>query len=215
MKYESGILTAHHSPSCPKWRAYKLANDYEYDVFFSYKRQELTLNWTREVFSRLSLWLSEELNQKARLFLDETSIEVGDVWPDKIKDALKHSRCMVGVWSPTYFQSPWCVSEWKSFLEREKIVQLASHRLIAPLKFHDGEHFPAEAQHVQWQDVTQYAFTVRAFWDSQKAMELEEKLKTFAHRLASIVREAPPFRQNWPIVESPGSPVPTISLARL
>ena len=27
---------------------------------------------------------------------------------------------MVSVWSPLYFQSSWCVSEWKSFLEREK-----------------------------------------------------------------------------------------------
>jgi hypothetical protein len=30
-----------------------VAQDYEYDVFFSYKRHRLTLRWTREVHTRL------------------------------------------------------------------------------------------------------------------------------------------------------------------
>lgn len=189
--------------------------DYTYDVFFSYKRNVLTLPWTREVFSRLNLWLSEELDRKAEIFQDEASIEIGEVWPERLRNALKSSRCMVGIWSPSYFQSSWCVSEWRSFLERERIVELRPYRLIAPLKFHDGEHFPEEARRVQWEDVAQYAFTVRAFWDSPKAMELEERLKSFARSVAGIVNEAPPFRPDWPIVEAPGAPAPTITLAKL
>jgi hypothetical protein len=30
--------------------------DYQYDVFFSYKRHSLTLEWTREVHKRLQFW---------------------------------------------------------------------------------------------------------------------------------------------------------------
>ena len=169
--------------------------DYEYDVFFSYKRHDLTLNWTREVSQRLKLWLTEELGgTQAEVFVDESCIEIGDKWPDSIKHALKHSRCMVCVWSPSYFQSTWCVSEWKSFLEREKMVEIAPHGLIAPLRFHDGEHFPTEARHVQSEDVALYAATVPAFWSSAKAIDLETKLKSFASAVAKIIQIAPPFR---------------------
>jgi hypothetical protein len=33
-----------------------LPADYEFDVFFSYKRHSLTLDWTRGVHRRLQFW---------------------------------------------------------------------------------------------------------------------------------------------------------------
>jgi hypothetical protein len=193
-----------------------MPDDYQHDVFFSYKRHDLTLNWTRQVSQRLQLWITEELGgTPAKIFVDEASIEAGDQWPDSIRNALKQSRCMVCVWSPSYFQSSWCVSEWKSFLEREQMLKIKAHGLIAPLKFHDGEHFPAEARNVEWVDVAPYAATVPAFWDSAKAIELEEKLKSFAGSVAKIIKRAPAFRADWPIVESKGSQIPKIRLAKL
>src|SRR5436309_15438351 len=112
--------------------------DYEYDVFFSYKRQSLTLDWTKKVAEILQFWLTQELGGRyAKLFVDEDCIEVGDRWPEKLQQGLKLSRCMVCVWSPSYFQSSWCVSEWKSFLERERRTRIGPHGLIAPLRFHD------------------------------------------------------------------------------
>ncbi|MCW5983062.1 MAG: toll/interleukin-1 receptor domain-containing protein [Bryobacteraceae bacterium] len=114
------------------------------------------------------------------LFLDLDSIETGEHWPDRLRDALRTSRRMVCVWSPSYFQSAWCVSEWKSFLERERRLKMRPHGLIAPLKFHDGEQFPPEAKAVQWEDVSAYTATAPAFWTSSRAMELEDRLKTEA-----------------------------------
>lgn len=193
-----------------------MPEDYEHDVFFSYKRHDLTLSWTREVSQRLTLWLTEELGGiPARVFVDESCIEIGDKWPDSIKHALKHSRCMVCVWSPSYFQSPWCVSEWRSFLAREKILRMEPHGLIAPLKFHDGEHFPAEAKCVEWEDVAPYAATVPAFWSSARAIDLEARLKLFASSVAKMIQKAPPFSPDWPIVESDGGAPPKIGLAKL
>lgn len=51
-------------------------NDYQYDVFFSYKRHRLTLEWTREVHRRLQFWLSQEVGHEADLFVDEGRVEV-------------------------------------------------------------------------------------------------------------------------------------------
>jgi hypothetical protein len=153
--------------------------------------------------------------REIRMFVDEESIETGDRWPERLKDALKGSRCMVCVWSPEYFQSSWCVSEWASFRERERLLQMQSHGLIAPLRFHDGEHFPDEAQRVQMTDVRPYTSTVPAFWNSARAMELDDVLKEFAGQVAGIMHRAPQFNPAWPIVDVPAPAVPKIVLAKL
>jgi hypothetical protein len=190
--------------------------DYEYDVFFSYKRHRLTLDWMSGVHKRLQLWLQEEIpDREVKVFVDEDNIETGDCWPEKLKDALKLSRCMVCVWSPSYFRSSWCVSEWMSFLEREKRIKVRSHGLIAPIKFHDGEHFRVEAQNVQWTDVAPYTSSVPAFWTSQRAIELEDALKALAHSVSGILKGAPPFEPDWPIVEATALEAHRIRLARL
>lgn len=195
---------------------HEVSADYEYDVFFSYKRHNLTLEWTRQVAQQFKHWLSEELGGRpAKIFVDEDCIELGDEWPEALKLAVRRSRCMVCIWSPSYFQSSWCVSEWRSFLEREKLAKVRPHGLIAPLKFHDGEFFPEEARRVEWVDVSPYAVTVPAFWASAKAIELEGEIKKFARKVAAIIGNAPAFRADWPIVEQPGTPTPQIPLARL
>jgi hypothetical protein len=191
--------------------------DYKYDVFFSYKRHELTLDWTRQVRQRFEFWLSQELAGRAALiFVDEDCIEIGQAWPSTLSDALRNSRCMVCVWSPTYFQSTWCMSEWRSFRQREEIEGQPRYRLIAPMKFHDGEHFPDEARSTQWLDVSEYATTLPAFWTTSRALELESRLKAFAREVAQMIAEAPPFRPDWPLVTNTlPVPQPIIGLERL
>jgi hypothetical protein len=191
------------------------STDYEYDVFFSYKRHGLTAEWTRKVQEYLTLWLSEEMRRPVTMFVDVQTIEIGDRWPDALRDGLVLSRCMVSVWSPLYFQSSWCVSEWKSFLEREKLINVGSHGLIAPVRFHDGEHFPPEAQRIQSLDLTSYASALPAFWNSPRSLELEDKIKSLAVSVARILQRAPPFQRDWPVVEATGAIAPKIPLGRL
>jgi hypothetical protein len=193
-----------------------ISSDYEYDVFFSYKRHGLTLEWTRGVHTRLKYWITQELGKgEARLFVDDESIETGARWPEKLRDALRLSKCMVCVWSPWYFQSSWCVSEWRSFLEREKRLNMTSHGLIAPMRFHDGEHFPDEARIVQCTDVSPYTSTVPGFWTSGRALELEDQLKAVARSVAGMIRSAPPFEPDWPVYNAHGIEPGRIELAKL
>jgi hypothetical protein len=149
------------------------------------------------------------------MFVDVETIEIGNRWPDKLKEALGLSRCMVSVWSPLYFQSSWCVSEWRSFMEREKSANMVSHGLIAPVCFHDGEHFPPEAQVVQSLDLRAYASALPAFWNSPRSLELEDKIKTLAVSVGKILKAAPTFRPDWPVVEADGAIAPKIPLGRL
>lgn len=150
-------------------------DDYQYDVFFSYRRDPLIQDWIMEVVTRLRFRLTQDLGgDQARIFWDR-DIEVGDIWPEKLRDAVQKSKCLVPVWSPSYFQSAWCLSEWQSFLAREKRFAV-SPRLIAPVKYHDGEHFPEEARRVQWDDFSPYTATVRSFWDRRSILMTELRI---------------------------------------
>lgn len=191
--------------------------DYEYDVFFSYKRDPLILDWIDEVVRRFRFWLTQEMGgAESRVFLDRQRIDMGEHWPEALKAAIRSSRCLVGVWSPSYFQSAWCISEWRSFVAREEVLGLVSpHGLIAPVRFHDGEYFPTDAAAIQSCDVSSYTATLPAFWQTQRAVEFEDVLKTFAHSVAAMIRRAPPFRPDWPIVEAPPLDPPVVPLRRL
>src|SRR5258707_1116615 len=121
--------------------------DYAYDVFVSYRREPFRNAWIIEYFiPRLKAYLDEEIAARidgppARIFFDQTDIEPavrlglpsgingiepGGLWRNKLKEAIRRSKCMVGLWSPTYFKSAWCTTECSSFEARE-------HRATIPL----------------------------------------------------------------------------------
>ena len=69
---------------------------YEYDVFFSYKRDPESDDWHEKVKARLEFWLKQELEkQDVRIFFDKEDIKTGDQWRERLSDALKQSRCIV------------------------------------------------------------------------------------------------------------------------
>jgi hypothetical protein len=197
---------------------------YEFDLFVSYKReppdQQLVTPWLREVLKRVTYWAGQNMNGKRpRVFFDEQSIEVGDAWPDEIKAALLSAKCLLPIWSPEYFQSAWCLAEWKSFLEREKLFMGRRHgacRLIIPIKIHDGKWFPQEAQRLTPLDLSRYAATTEAFWKTVRADELDQVLMDFAIKVAEFVRDAPDHEDGWPVdLPAPGGPPEDVEMVRL
>jgi len=173
--------------------------DYEWDAFVSYKREPELMGWIDNVVRRLQLWVSNDLGgREARIFLDSVSIDHGTRWPYRLRHAIRTSRCLVPILSPAYFQSRWCVTEWTSFIAREKLVT-PPISLIVPMKYHDGEGFPPEAREIQTLDVKDHCGTTDGFWKTVSAHELDMKLRSFAHDVARVILEAPPFRPDWPI----------------
>jgi hypothetical protein len=122
--------------------------DYQYDVFFSYKRHPLTLEWTRGVVRLLRLWLELEVGRRDQpaCSLTRTVLKLVIGGQRGCGRLSSLSRCMICVWSPSVFsiRSGVCPSG-RAFAQREKRVRMGSHGLIAHRSgFHDGEHFPAE-----------------------------------------------------------------------
>lgn len=180
---------------------------YEYDVFFSYKRDAESDEWHRRVMEKLLYWLKHELNTiNVRVFFDTEEIRTGARWQNKICGALKASKTMVCVWSPLYFQSPWCVSEWKTFSAREARY---GRDLLVPASYHDGACFPEEAKAKQMQDLSDFTSTAARFWETDGAVAFEQKvLKPLARDIAAAVRAAPPFDPDFPLVVTAENSLP-------
>jgi len=178
------------------------AGGYEWDVFVSYRREppgraQIT-PWITRVVDVVKFWLGQELGgEDPRMFFDTRVVAVGSRWQVELRRAVATSRCLLAIWSPAYFRSQWCIAEWRSFVKREQLMA-AGTCLIVPVKFHDGEWFPDDARQVECLDLSPYAVTMPAFWETRRAVELEEVLQDLARRLAHVVSQAPAYREDWP-----------------
>lgn len=179
---------------------------YQYDAFFSYKRDSESDEWHKNVKTKLEFWLKQELQRlDVHIFFDTEEIRTGMQFRQKVTSALKQSRCIVCLWSPLYFQSKWCYSEWMTFVRRGEMV---NSQLVMPAHFHDGESFPAAAKVAQYLDFSPFANTMPAFWMTVEAVRFQPLLKQFARDLAVMIREAPPYDDTFPIVEVPDDQIP-------
>ena len=188
---------------------------YQYDAFFSYKRDPESDDWHERVKEKLTFWLKQELGrQDVRIFFDREDIRTGTRWRSKLESALKTSRCIVCVWSPLYFQSKYCLSEWKTFVTRSRH---ASSDLVLPASYFDGQTFPQAAKDIQFRDFSRFASTMARFWDTESAVRFEETcLRPFAEDLGRIIRRAPEYSDAFPIVEATADEVqPEEAIGRL
>lgn len=184
-----------------------MANDYIYDVFVSYRRKPPVLTWLQNHFyPMLEQWLPNYLpvDKEVNIFID-WQIETGDSWPNKLKKALSHSRCLLPIWSPEYFRSKWCLAEWQTIKEREKILKIQSFDdpsgLTFPVVFADGIHFPKEAQQVQYKkDLKKWNCPFESFRDTKGIVELDKQVQFIAEELSKMIIRAPKLDLSWPII---------------
>lgn len=197
-----------------------MAEDYLYDIFISYRHKGQAMEWVRNHFHPLleqrlpdSLPVQHELS----VFID-LDIETGAAWPAKLRQALKNARCLVAVWSPEYFRSDWCLAEWQTMREREKLLGWRSEQnpqgLIYPVVFADGEHFPPEARAVQWRDLRAWNYGAPAFRDTVGFLDFDQQVQKLAGELAGMILTAPAW-QDWPVVTPNAAPEVVVKLPRL
>ena len=165
---------------------------YRYDAFFSYRWHPRSDDWHRRVQEELAYWVALRLGTDPRFFFDRKEMRPGQSVVGQLRDALLHSKCLVCFWSPLYFSSRWCLSEWKTFSRRGAAVGID---LVLPASIHDGESFPESARSILKQDFSDYHSTQEAFWsDPRRVLRFEEAgIRPFAMALADMIRNAPPY----------------------
>ncbi len=196
-----------------------MPDDYQYDVFLSYSNTPDVRDWVlNHFYPNFCPALRQALGGRdERVFIDREGVKTGQHWPQRLRQAIRDSVCLVPVWSPVYFQSNWCWSEWKSFCKREEVLglNLDTETLVVPVVHNDKEWFPAEAREVQWHDFSELNYRTPAFRDTPQYVEFERQIQCFAKRVAEVARAAPPYDADWPIVDEAAPPPPAAPMPRL
>lgn len=175
---------------------------YQYDVFLSYLHEKPCGTWVLEHFlPYFQHFLGNALNRQATVFLDQTGVHFGQKWPARLKNALVHSRCLLGIWSPLYFQSEWCQCECAVMLYREAQLGYGTGQnpdgLVVGVKVNDGIHFPAFAQDSQYADFEHFFFDGPAFVQSPLHVDFQKAIVPLTIDVARVVNSAPIWSTDW------------------
>jgi TIR domain len=188
---------------------------YQYDVFLSYPHGFIE-QWVKQHFLELFRWhLSTALGRKPEIFFDRQGIASGEAWPERLKHALAHSRCLVPLWAPAYFLSDWCKYECQMFLTREKELKYRTARtpggIIHPVNVGDGEHFPDYAKAIQYRDMQGYVLLGEGFTKTEKYTEFQEQIRDWSGQVAKSIHEVKPqsWRKRW--LDDPAVALPPIA----
>lgn len=184
---------------------------YKFDVFISYSRRGSAPKWLMNHFYPKFLdCLVDQVAPAPKVFLD-TSMPGGSRWPNELVRALRHSRLMVAVLTPPYWESTWCVAEWKSMRAREKVLGLTTlerpQGLIYPILYSDSDNFPDEGREISWWDFKHLAVPEPAFQESRAWPDFHRKVTALAEDVVQLLRQVPEWRPDWPIAEPPDPPL--------
>jgi hypothetical protein len=177
---------------------------YKYDVFLSYVTESPFGEWVHEhLMPFFKPYLKNTLNQEVNIFVDRDEIYSGDAWPERIKNALAHSKCMVAIWSPSYFNSTWCKLECNVMLHREKKLGYRTIKnprgLVLPINIFDGEHFPYYTRRIQYLDCRNFFRVSPGFRKTERYVDFQDLLIKWVYAVANSIKNAPPWSEKYEI----------------
>src|SRR5260221_1953918 len=180
--------------------------DYEYDIFISYRHKGPAFSWVTEYFHpMLEQWLPEHVpsTYEPKIFID-SQIDTGAEWPQKLRRALKTSRCVLPILSPEYFRSLWCRAELATIKKREECLGMRTEQnsdgLIYAVVFASPALLPNEIRdHIQYRDLSQWATNQANFRESKNFEAFENEIKLVCQELWKMIQRLPGW-DDWPIV---------------
>ncbi len=182
---------------------------YEYDVFLSYKRGKIPETWLNETFKPLfEFKLSNALGRiNVPIFVDKTEIRNGVEWSSIIENALLKSKVMVALISPTYFNSDWCVKEFKSMFKRQQELWKRNlldknFSLVTPIVQQGPlNKLPELIHHIQFVDYTRFMRVGRSFHDSEEFQQLQELMEKDVQQTALMIERVPDWAPHFASTE--------------
>lgn len=176
--------------------------DYEWDVFLSYPRAGAPGQWvSRHFYPEFAAILDGLLPTPARVFYDQ-EIETGTAWVASLSRALQCTKVMVSIFTPEYFNTPWCKAELVTIGLREQVLGLGTPTspdlLVHPVRFRDGDHFPKEALKYQWQDFKRFNRHNESYRRTEAYTDFLGAVETFAEQVASACLSVPAWDPAWP-----------------
>ncbi|MFC6093700.1 TIR domain-containing protein [Saccharothrix lopnurensis] len=187
-------------------------SDYKFDLFISYPRRGNVQEWLMNHFLRkLRDCLADQFAPTPKIYVDKEMPRAVE-WPASLRHALWHSKIMIQLLSPQYFASKWCLAEWYSMLERERMLGLASPEkpqgLIYPILFSDSDNFPPEGKTRAWWSFKDFAYPDPAYQQTHEFVRFHREVNDLAVDLVALLQQVPPWRPDWPEVDPPDPVLP-------
>jgi hypothetical protein len=195
-----------------------VVSGYEFDVFISYSRGGNSFKWVRNHFyPRLLDCLGDQLAQAPTVFLDE-EMEPGVHWPSRLENALLRTKILITIFTPPYFRSRWCMAEWQSMRDRERLLGLTgrdrAQGLIYPILYSDSESFPDDARERTWWDFKRWAVPDLVYQETREWPEFHRQVEAVAMDLAKLLPQVPDWQADWPIDRPEPALPPPVPLPR-
>lgn len=189
--------------------------NYQHDLFVSFHTPSVYKDWLLHSFLPVIKTQLQLERGETKLFFFPEQMRPGLKWPQQLKEGLAYSRCLISLWCPGYFQSEWCLREWRTMVrrERELKISLVGQRagLVVPIVIGDGDTFPDEAKKTEWIDVKDYVIDGPGFRETKKYVEFQEKIKEWIPRIVKAIEMAPPWQETWLTERFPKvKPVPVL-----
>lgn len=181
---------------------------YKFEVFISYSRRGSVQKWLlNHFYPKLTDCLADQYAPAPRVYLDR-SMPRGVHWPSDLKKSLLCSKILIPVLTPQYFQSQWCMAEWRSMTERERLLRLAGsdipQGLLYPVLYADSKNFPDEGRERSWQDLKEFSNPDPGFQDSRDYVPFHRRVVAMAEDLVELLLQVPEWQPDWPVVDLPG-----------
>ena len=172
------------SPDVERWLE---SAGYRHHCFISYPKtqnEELT-DCAKQVKEAIEQDLSF-LIPKPDVFLDDSTIRIGDEWKKSLKTALCKSICMVAICAPIYYHPKhiWCGKEWAA-MERlsQKRIPAEDFGLVIPIIVRMSDPIPQPVSKIQHFDLSRVTTSTRHFY---KTKEFKLKIRAVVERIEQI-----------------------------
>jgi len=130
-----------------------------------------------------------------KVFLDETEMKPGDVWPEALRNALCKSLAMVAICAPIYYDPShtWCGLEWAAMeLLGDRRLNGETYRAIIPIVLRQRSGVPGPVAKFQYVDFSKTSVQGRHYFSTiefRKQMgQVVERIEQIAETIARLER---------------------------
>jgi hypothetical protein len=185
---------------------------YKFDVFISYSRHGSAAKWLMNHFYPKFLdCLVDQMAPAPKVFVDK-KMPRGVRWPEELARALRHTKILVPLFTPPYFASNWCMAEWETMRERERVLGLGTldhpQTLVYPILYSDSQNFPEEARMISRWDFKDLSTPEMVFQESRDWPRFHHRVSELAQDLVQLLAQVPEWQPDWPVVEKPDPVLP-------
>lgn len=160
---------------------------YRYDVFFSYDKT--SSESVLELADMIKSELSSLRSGSPRTFIDVQEIRAGDIWADRLSEALVRSKVLVAFLTPRYVKSRFASKEFSFFKERANSTKSI---VLLPVVLRSGK-YPRPFNQFKWIDLAERTQATT----TKRSSGLPVQSRHLAMELNRMIDNAPPFDPRW------------------